>query len=129
YVQFIVLLWTLFTISGGIHISGRLRATPVTNAALLGAGAILASLIGTTGAAMVVIRPLLLCNSGRKFRSHTVVFCILIVANSGGLLTPLGDPPLFLGMLHGVPFWWTLTLLPEWFFVNMLLIVSYWALD
>ncbi len=87
------------------------------------------SFIGTTGAAMLLIRPLLNTNAERKFRVHTVVFTIFVVANCGGLLTPLGDPPLFLGMLRGVPFTWTFTLFPMWLFVNLLLLVTYYALD
>ncbi|HMQ37654.1 MAG TPA: sodium:proton antiporter [Micropruina sp.] len=129
YAQFIVLLLALFTISGGIHLAGDLRARPLTNTGFLAFGAVIASFIGTTGAAMLLIRPLLRTNAERELKTHTVVFFIFTVANSGGLLTPLGDPPLFLGMLRGVPFLWTLQLLPEWAFVNGLLLVSYFALD
>ncbi|ASK65721.1 sodium:proton antiporter [Brachybacterium avium] len=129
YVQFIVLLLALFTVSGGIVLRGDLAATPRTNTAFLAVGGVLASFIGTTGAAMLLIRPILATNSERRYRAHTVVFTIFIVANCGGLLTPLGDPPLFLGMLRGVPFTWTFSLIPEWFFVNALLLLSYWALD
>ncbi|WP_246956982.1 sodium:proton antiporter [Brachybacterium sp. Marseille-Q7125] len=129
YVQFIVLLLALFTVSGGIVLRGDLPATPRTNTIFLAVGGALASFIGTTGAAMLLIRPILATNSQRHYRAHTVVFTIFIVANCGGLLTPLGDPPLFLGMLRGVPFTWTFNLLPQWLFVNALLLISYWALD
>lgn len=129
YLQFITLLGALFVISGGIFIKGDLRATPKVNTGFLALGGILASFIGTTGAAMLLIRPILNTNKQRKHRAHTVIFTILIVANCGGLLTPLGDPPLFLGMLRGVPFEWTFNLLPEWFFVNSILLATYYALD
>ena len=129
YVQFIVLLLALFTVSGGIVLRGDLAATPRTNTAFLAVGGLLASFIGTTGAAMLLIRPILATNAERRYRAHTVVFTIFVVANCGGLLTPLGDPPLFLGMLRGVPFTWTFSLLPVWLFVNALLLLSYWALD
>lgn len=129
YAQFIVLLLVLFVVSGGIFLRGDLPATPRTNTIFLAIGGLLASFIGTTGAAMLLIRPLLTTNSERKRVAHTIVFAIFIVANCGGLLTPLGDPPLFLGMLRGVPFSWTFSLLPEWLFVNGLLLISYYALD
>lgn len=129
YSQFIILLAALFTISGGIHLEGDLRATPLVNGAFLGIGALLASFIGTTGAAMLLIRPLLKTNSERMYKAHTVIFFIFTVANSGGLLTPLGDPPLFLGFLRGVPFTWTFHLFPQWLFVNLLLLATYMALD
>jgi Na+/H+ antiporter NhaD/arsenite permease-like protein len=107
FVPFIVLLFSLYTISGGIRIEGDLPAHPVTNCAFLATGAVLASVIGTTGAAMLLIRPLLETNRERKHVRHTVIFFIFIVCNCGGLLLPLGDPPLFLGYLMGVPFLWT----------------------
>ncbi|WP_342372372.1 sodium:proton antiporter [Propioniciclava soli] len=129
YVQFITLLLALFVVSGGIFLLGDIRATPRNNTTFLAVGAVLASFIGTTGAAMLLIRPLLNTNRERAHRIHTVVFTILIVANCGGLLTPLGDPPLFLGFLRGVPFTWTLSLFPEWLFVNGLLLLTYYALD
>lgn len=129
YAQFISLLLALFVVSGGIFLAGDLRATPRINTAFLAVGGVLASFIGTTGAAMLLIRPLLNTNSERRNRVHTVVFCIFIVANCGGLLTPLGDPPLFLGMLRGVPFTWTFHLFPEWLFVNVLLLITYAGLD
>ena len=129
YGQFICLLLALFVVSGGIFLAGDVRATPKVNTAFLAVGGVLASFIGTTGAAMLLIRPLLNTNRGRANRVHTVVFCILIVANCGGLLTPLGDPPLFLGMLRGVPFTWTFGLFPMWLFVNILLLVTFIGLD
>jgi Na+/H+ antiporter NhaD/arsenite permease-like protein len=129
YVPFIVLLLCLYTISGGIRIEGDLRAHPLTNVAFLGIGALLASLIGTTGAAMVLIRPLLETNRERKHVAHTVVIFTFIVCNCGGCLLPLGDPPLFLGYLQGVPFLWTLILWKEWLFVNAALLAIYWAWD
>nr|NLI49692.1 sodium:proton antiporter [Propionibacterium sp.] len=129
YVSFIMLLLSLFTVSGGIYLSGDLRATPRNNTVILGIGAIVASFIGTTGASMLLIRPLLRANSERHHIKHTVVFFIFTVSNCGGLLTPLGDPPLFLGLLRGVPFMWTFTLFPEWLLVNGLLLATYYALD
>lgn len=129
YAQFIILLLALFVISGGIHLAGDIVARPGVNTIFLAIGATIASFIGTTGAAMLLIRPLLRTNAQRKFRVHTVVFFIFTVANSGGLLTPLGDPPLFLGMLRGVPFTWTFHLVPEWAFVNGMLLLVYFALD
>ena len=129
YVSFIVLLAGLYTVSGGIYLSGDLRATPRNNTALLALGGAAASVIGTTGASMLLIRPLLRANQERHHIVHTVVFFIFVVSNCGGLLTPLGDPPLFLGLLRGVPFTWTLTLFPQWLFVNALLLITYYALD
>lgn len=123
YLPFIVLLTALFVISGGIYLKGSLAGTPLSNSAFLVIGAGLASLIGTTGASMVLIRPLLRANQAREKKVHLVVFFIFVVSNCGGLLTPLGDPPLFLGFLKGVPFSWTLRLGKEWLFVNGLLIV------
>lgn len=129
YFQFIMLLLALFVVSGGIFLTGDIRATPRNNTIFLAVGGAIASFIGTTGAAMLLIRPLLNTNRERKRRVHTVVFTILIVANCGGLLTPLGDPPLFLGFLRGVPFEWTFQLFPEWLFVNAMLLVTYYGLD
>ncbi|WP_109470981.1 sodium:proton antiporter [Ornithinimicrobium cavernae] len=129
YGQFIALLLALFVVSGGIFLKGDIEATPRNNTLFLAFGGVIASFIGTTGAAMLLIRPLLNTNSERKFRVHTVVFTIFVVANCGGLLTPLGDPPLFLGMLRGVPFTWTFGLWPMWLFVNVLLLATYYALD
>lgn len=129
YFSFTALLFSLYVVSGGIVLRGDIRARPLVNTAFLAIGGALASVVGTTGAAMLLIRPLLRTNSDRKYVSHTVVFAIFIVANCGGLLTPLGDPPLFLGMLRGVPFGWTLNLFPEWLFTLSLLLLTYWALD
>lgn len=129
YVSFIVLLGSLFVVSGGVVATGDLEAAPRTNTAFLAAGAVLASLIGTTGASVLLIRPLLSTNRERRYVAHTVVFFIFIVSNTGGCLTPLGDPPLFLGYLRGVPFTWTLRLLPHWAFVNGLLLAVYYAWD
>lgn len=129
YLAFTALLGALFTISGGIRLEGFPSGTPASNAALLGLGAVLANLIGTTGAAMVLIRPLLRANAGRRSRTPHVFFFILIVANSGGCLTPLGDPPLFLGFLRGVPFAWTLGLWREWLAVVGTLLGIFFAWD
>ncbi|AYD89945.1 sodium:proton antiporter [Actinomyces sp. 2119] len=129
YAQFIALLLSLFVVSGGIFLKGDIRATPRNNAIFLAVGGLIASFVGTTGAAMLLIRPLLATNRERRYRVHTVLYTIFIVANCGGLLTPLGDPPLFLGFLRGVPFTWTFSLLPEYLFVNGMLLISYYALD
>ena len=129
YVSFIVLLGGLFVISGGILLEGDLEATTRTNATLLGAGALLASFVGTTGASMLLIRPLLQTNRERKRVAHTVVFFIFLVSNIGGCLTPLGDPPLFLGYLIGVPFTWTLRLFVPWLFTVALVLAVYVAWD
>ncbi len=129
YVSFIVLLLALFTVSGGIHLTGNLVATPRVNLTFLVVGAVLASFIGTMGASMLLIRPLLRANSERKHARHTVVFFIFVVSNVGGLLTPLGDPPLFLGFLRGVPFGWTLSLWPQWLLVVVLTLLAYLAVE
>ena len=129
YFQFICLLFSLYVVSGGIHLAGDIRATPRNNTIFLAIGGVLASFIGTTGAAMLLIRPLLATNRERVNKVHTVLFTIFIVANCGGLLTPLGDPPLFLGFLNGVPFTWTLNLWKEWAFVLGILLLSYYSLD
>jgi Na+/H+ antiporter NhaD/arsenite permease-like protein len=129
YIPFIILLWGLFTVSGGIVLRGTLRGTPAVNTVLLICGTALASWIGTTGAAMVMIRPLLRANAHRKYKTHIMVFFIFLVANIGGSLTPLGDPPLFLGFLHGVPFFWTLGLFKEMAFVVVILLVIFYFLD
>jgi Na+/H+ antiporter NhaD/arsenite permease-like protein len=114
YLSFIVLLASLFIISGGILIQGNLKATPLVNTVFLLIGAVIANVIGTTGASMLLIRPMLRTNSERRHTIHIPVFFIFVVSNLGGCLTPLGDPPLFLGYLRGVPFTWTLGLFPEW---------------
>ncbi|MGB9688469.1 sodium:proton antiporter [Thermogutta sp.] len=129
YIPFIVLLFSLYTISGGIRIEGDLRAKPITNVIIMFIGGVLASLVGTTGAAMLLIRLLLDTNSERKHVAHTVVFFIFIVCNCGGCLLPIGDPPLFLGYLRGVPFLWTLQLWKEWAFVNIGLLIIYFLWD
>jgi Na+/H+ antiporter NhaD/arsenite permease-like protein len=129
YVSFIVLLASLYVISGGVFMDGDLEATPRINAAFLAGGALLASLIGTTGASMLLIRPLLQTNRERKHVTHTVVFFIFLVSNVGGCLTPLGDPPLFLGYLAGVPFVWTLRLAVPWLFTVVLLLAIYYVWD
>lgn len=125
YVQFIMLLAALFTISGGIYITGNLLGTPWTNVTFFAIGAVLANFIGTTGAAMVLIRPLLRANSERKHNRHVVIFFIFTVCNAGGLLTPLGDPPLFLGFLRGIDFFWTFGLWPQWLLTNSLIIIAF----
>jgi Na+/H+ antiporter NhaD/arsenite permease-like protein len=107
YLPFILLLLVLFTTAGGILIQGNIHGSPTTNTALLAIGAVLASFIGTTGASMVMIRPMIRANDGRRHNVHVVVFFIFLVSNLGGSLTPLGDPPLFLGFLKGVDFFWT----------------------
>ena len=114
YASFLILLTALFIISGGIVLKGDLKATPEVNALFLLVGAVLANFIGTTGASMLLIRPLLKTNSERKHTLHIPIFFIFVVSNIGGLLTPLGDPPLFMGFIKGVPFFWTLRLLPLW---------------
>jgi len=129
YIPFIMLLFSLYTISGGIRIKGDLKAHPLTNSTFMIVGGLLASFIGTTGAAMLLIRPLLETNSERRHVKHTVIFFIFVVCNCGGCLLPIGDPPLFLGYLRGVPFLWTLVLWKEWLFVNACLITIYFVLD
>lgn len=129
YIPFIVLLGTLFVITGGIHISGDIVASPKNNTIFLGIGYVLASLMGTTGAAMLLIRPILSTNKERKFKVHTILFFIATVANCGGLLTPLGDPPLFMMYLRGVHFSWFFHLMPEWAFTGALLLLVYFLID
>ena len=129
YVPFIILLWSLYTVSGGILLRGTLRGTPLVNVAILIIGTLLASWMGTTGAAMLLIRPFLRANNYRKNRTFMVVFFIFLVANVGGSLTPLGDPPLFLGFLHGVSFFWTFNILPHMATVAIILLVIYFFID
>src|SRR3989440_7699172 len=129
YVSFIVLLAGLYVIAGGILLRGDLVATPATNTGFLALGAVLASVVGTTGASMLLIRPVLQTNRERTRVKHTVIFFIFIVSNVGGMLTPLGDPPLFLGYLAGVPFAWTFRLLPHWGLMLALLLGAYFAYD
>lgn len=129
YVPFIILLWGLFTISGGILLRGTLTGTPMVNTSMIMIGTILASWMGTTGAAMLLIRPFLRANSHRKNRAFMVVFFIFLVANIGGALTPVGDPPLFLGFLHSVPFFWTFHLLPHMLLAVSILVAIYFVID
>src|SRR5436190_20361024 len=129
YVSFIVLLAALYVISGGILMRGDLLATPLVNSAFLATGSVLASFIGTTGASMLLIRALLQTNRERTRVRHTVIFFIFLVSNIGGMLTPLGDPPLFLGYLQGVPFTWTFRLWPHWAFQVALLLTLYFVWD
>jgi Na+/H+ antiporter NhaD/arsenite permease-like protein len=129
YVPFIVLLFSLYVISGGVSLKGDLAAHPATNTAFLAVGALTASLVGTTGASMLLIRPLLQTNSERQHVRHTVVFFIFLVSNIGGCLLPIGDPPLFLGYLKGVPFLWTLHFWLEWAFLCGVLLTMYYIWD
>ena len=130
YIPFIVLLTALFTVAGGIHIRGNLHGAPGLNTAILAIGAVLASFMGTTGASMLLIRPLIRANDNRVHRVHVVVFFIFIVSNVGGSLTPLGDPPLFLGFLKGVDFFWTArNILPDTMFVLGVLLVLFYLID
>ena len=129
YVSFMALLGSLFVISGGVLMDGDLEATPRVNTAFLAGGALFASVIGTTGASVLLIRPLLHTNSERRNVVHTVVFFIFLVSNIGGCLTPLGDPPLFLGYLLGVPFTWTFRLVWPWLFTTGLLLAIYFIWD
>jgi Na+/H+ antiporter NhaD/arsenite permease-like protein len=129
YIPFIILLWGLFTVSGGIVLRGSLAGTPKVNTAFLLIGTFIASWTGTTGAAMLLIRPVLRTNAHRRYKVHVIIFFIFLVANIGGSLTPLGDPPLFLGFLHHVPFFWTFHLLPMMGFAAGLLLVIFYLLD
>jgi Na+/H+ antiporter NhaD/arsenite permease-like protein len=122
YISFMILLGALYIISGGIYVKGSLSGTPLANTCILALGAVIASIIGTTGASVLLIRPLLRANKTRQNKAHIVVLFIFIVSNCGGLLTPLGDPPLFLGFLKGVPFEWTFQLWPQWLTVNLALL-------
>ncbi|VTU38582.1 hypothetical protein H4CHR_04465 [Variovorax sp. PBS-H4] len=130
YIPFIILLTALFVVAGGIHIRGNLHGTPRLNTGILAIGAVLASLMGTTGASMLLIRPLIRANDNRRHRVHVIVFFIFIVSNVGGSLTPLGDPPLFLGFLKGVEFFWTVrNILPETLFIVGILLALFHVLD
>lgn len=129
YLPFIILLLALFVITGGIHLSGDIKAKPWVNTLFLGIGFVLASLMGTTGAAMLLIRPIIETNKERKFTVHTILFFIALVANCGGLLTPLGDPPLFMLFLRGAPFTWFLNMWIEWAFAGVVLLVLYYIID
>ncbi len=130
YIPFVILLTALFAVSGGIYIRGNLHGSPGLNTAILAIGAFLASFMGTTGASMLLIRPLIRANDNRKHQAHTVIFFIFIVSNAGGSLTPLGDPPLFLGFLKGVDFFWTIRwIFPETLFLVGALLAIFYALD
>lgn len=130
YVPFIILLTALFTVAGGIYIRGNLHGSPGLNTVILAIGAVLASFMGTTGASMLMIRPLIRANDNRQHKAHVVVFFIFIVSNAGGSLTPLGDPPLFLGFLKGVDFFWTLShIFPETLFLVGCLLALFYAMD
>ncbi|MCU0725727.1 MAG: sodium:proton antiporter [Planctomycetes bacterium] len=129
YVAFIALLGSLFIISGGIYLRGSLAGTPTVNLLFLVLGSVLASFMGTTGAAMLLIRPIIRANAWRKRQAHIVVFFIFLVANIGGCLTPLGDPPLYLGFLKGVPFTWTMTLWPQWLFCILAVLLAFVFVD
>ena len=130
YIPFIILLWGLFTVAGGILVRGTLRGTPIVNTLLLLIGTAIASWVGTTGASMLLIRPLIRANEYRKNKIHLIIFFIFLVSNIGGSLTPLGDPPLFLGFLHGVPFFWTTTaLFPQMLFISIILIALFFVID
>ena len=129
YLPFIVLLFGLFAVSGGIILRGTLIGTPKTNIILLIIGTLLASWVGTTGASMLLIRPVIKANKWREKKAHIIVFFIFLVSNIGGCLTPVGDPPLFLGFLRGIPFFWTMKLLPLMLFNSALLLVVFYILD
>jgi len=130
YIPFIILLTALYTVAGGIFIRGNLHGSPGLNVGLMAIGAVLASFMGTTGASILMVRPLIRANDNRKHAAHVFVFFIFIVSNAGGALTPLGDPPLFLGFLKGVDFLWTVQhLLPSTLFLCGTLLAIFWLLD
>jgi len=130
YIPFIILLLALFTVAGGIRVTGGLIGTPAVNTLMLAIGTVLASFMGTTGAAMLMIRPVMRANAWRQKKVHVIVFFIFLVANIGGSLTPLGDPPLFLGFLKGVPFFWTFThLMPLFVFCGVILLALFYGID
>ncbi len=129
YLSFIILLASLFVISGGILVKGKMNGTPVLNSVFLLVGSIIASFVGTTGASMLLIRPLIRANRNRERKAHIVIFFIFLVSNIGGVLTPLGDPPLFLGYLQGVPFEWTFRLFPQWIFTSSIVLVIFFVYD
>ena len=130
YLPFVILLTALFTVAGGIYIRGNLHGSPALNTVILAIGAVLASFMGTTGASMLLIRPLIRANDNRTHKAHVVVFFIFIVSNAGGSLTPLGDPPLFLGFLKGVDFFWTIShIFPETLFLVGVLLGVFYMLD
>jgi Na+/H+ antiporter NhaD/arsenite permease-like protein len=129
YISFITLLASLFIISGGILIKGSLSGTPLVNSIFLLIGSLIASFIGTTGASMLLIRPLIRANKDRAKKAHVIIFFIFLVSNIGGLLTPLGDPPLFLGYLQGIPFEWTFRLIPEWAITCLIVLTVFFIID
>jgi Na+/H+ antiporter NhaD/arsenite permease-like protein len=130
YLPFVILLLALYTVAGGLHVRGWLRGTPAVNTGILAFGTAIASIIGTTGATMVLIRPLLRANERRRQRAHLVMFFIFLVGNIGGALSPLGDPPLFLGFLHGVDFFWpTRALTAPTLLVSALLLILFYGVD
>ena len=130
YIPFIVLLVALYTAAGGIYVRGNLHGSPAVNVAIMAVGSLLASIMGTTGASMLMIRPLIRANDNRKHVAHVVVFFIFTVSNAGGSLTPLGDPPLFLGFLRGVEFFWTVKhIFPETLFLLGSLLAIFWVID
>jgi len=129
YFSFVVLLGSLFVVSGGIYLAGDMESTPLANTGLLALGAVLANFVGTTGASMILIRPLLRANAHRKHHVYLPIFFIFLVSNIGGSLTPLGDPPLFLGYLNGVPFFWTLKLFPLWITALGILLPLFFLVD
>lgn len=130
YLGFIVLLFALYTVAGGILVSGDIRATPLNNTGIIALGTVMASLVGTTGAAMILVRPLLRANRARRHNAHVVIFFIILVANIGGALSPLGDPPLFVGFLHGIDFFWTtLNIWRQTAIVSGVLLVIFAAVD
>lgn len=129
YLPFIILLFGLFVVSGGLILRGTLRGTPTVNTVLLLVGTLLASWIGTTGASMLMIRPVIRANEWRRYKAHIIIFFIFLVSNIGGALTPIGDPPLFLGFLRGVPFFWTMRLIVPMGFNVVILLALYYCLD
>jgi len=130
YIPFMALITVLFTVGGGIHITMKGKASPLLNASLLGCGALLANVIGTTGASMLFIRPIIALNKYRRYATHVIIFFIFLVSNIGGILTPLGDPPLFIGFLNGVDFFWTATqLLYPFLFVGGITLTIFWLID
>jgi Na+/H+ antiporter NhaD/arsenite permease-like protein len=129
YLPFIVLLWGLFAVAGGIVLKGSLSGSPKVNVILLIVGTLLASWVGTTGASMLMIRPMLRANAWREKKAHVVVFFIFLVSNIGGCLTPIGDPPLFLGFLRNVPFFWTMRLAPLLLFNSVILLAVFFIMD
>jgi len=129
YVSFVILLGSLFIVSGGLWLEGDFKSSAFANTSFLAIGAVLANFIGTTGASMVLIRPFLRANAHRKHHAYLPIFFIFIVSNIGGALTPLGDPPLFLGFLRGVPFFWTLNLFPLWLTAVSTLLIFFYLLD